>query len=716
MTQSILIVDDQKANLVALEATLAELENVEIIAATSGPEALSILLKKSVAMVLLDVQMPGMDGFEVASYMRQRAKTRHTPIIFLTAINKEDGYLFKGYESGGVDFLFKPFDPFVLLCKVRVFLELDGQRRQLEDALKKLNQVKTSNEVLLRSVGEGIIGVCLRGTITFVNPAAEMILGIHGASLIGQPLFDTVIVTTQDSLAINWQETKLYQACAQGRAYHTDVGAFRAHHNNLLPVEYTASPTHSPSGQFDGAVIVFKDVTERKKIEEQMHFMAQYDALTELGNRNLFNSALNNSITFSDHSGHSFALLFMDLDRFKQVNDTLGHDAGDELLKEVAKRVRACIRDTDQLCRLGGDEFTIIINGESSERASIRVSEKLIHSLSQPFEIFGQELYVGASVGIVYYPQMGKDASELIRNADMAMYQAKHEGRNRYRVFEQDMKVQVEESMALEVELRRAVENMDFQLHYQPKFDMRSRQIVGAEALIRWTLSGKPVSPGLFIPLAEETGLIDSIGRWVFETAASKAREWASRFHLPAGFRMSINLSVQQLQDPRLVETMSEFLQQARIPAQLLELEITENLFLERTKINLENLAGIRALGAGIALDDFGTGYSSMGYLAQLPLTVLKIDKTFVDDVEEPQGTAIISAVVALARGLGVEVVAEGVEHADQAERLTELGCITAQGFYFSKPLPPHELEVLLQQQFQLAQSPPLDEAAGGGH
>jgi len=698
MKQSILIVDDQKANLVALEATLADLEHVEIISATSGPEALSILLKQNVAMVLLDVQMPGMDGFEVASYMRQRSKTRHIPIIFLTAINKEESYMFKGYESGGVDFMFKPFDPFVLLSKVRVFLELDGRQRQLEEALSKLKQVKTSNEVLLRSVGEGIVGVCLKGTITFVNPAAEMILGVHSSALIGQHLYEAVIVSTHQAEKTGWFNTKLYKACSEGRAFHTDVGVFRSYHDKMLPVEYTASPTHSPSGQFDGAVIVFKDITERKKIEEKLHYMAQYDALTELGNRNLFNSALNNSITYSDHSGQSFSLLFMDLDRFKQVNDTLGHDAGDELLKEVALRVTQCIRDTDILCRLGGDEFTVIINGEYAEKASVRVSEKLIQALSQPFEIFGQELYVGASIGIVYYPEMGKDSSELIRNADMAMYQAKHEGRNRFRVFEPDMKTQVEESMALEVELRRAVETMDFELYYQPKYDMTCGHIVGAEALLRWQVGGKMISPATFIPIAEETGLINGIGRWVFETAASQVKLWGEKFNLPEGFRISVNMSVQQLQDPDLLEVMNGFVECSHVNAALLEIEITESLFLERTAVNLKNLAGIRSMGSGIALDDFGTGYSSMGYLAQLPLTVLKIDKTFVDDVHQSRGSAIISAVVALAKGLGVDVIAEGVEHEDQALRLIELGCVIAQGFYYSKPIPVLEFENLLEQ------------------
>lgn len=699
MKQNILIVDDQKANLVALEATLLDLE-ANIISATSGPEALSILLKQNVAMVLLDVQMPGMDGFEVASLMRQRAKTRRTPIIFLTAINKDESYAFKGYESGGVDFIFKPYDPFVLLSKVRIFLEMDLRQQQLEDALNKLRQLKTSNDILLRSVGEGIIGLSADGVVTFINPAAELILSCSAIDLIGQPILRNVIITAQQSEVPVWSDSKIYKACSRGQAYHTDVAVFRTSSNHLLPVEYTASPTHMPNGEFDGVVIVFKDITERKKIEEKLNYMAQYDTLTGLGNRNLFTAALNNAITFSNHSQQSFALLFMDLDRFKQVNDTMGHNAGDLLLKDVAKRVADCIRESDILCRLGGDEFTIIVNGKSAEQASQRISEKLIGALSRPFEIFGQEIYVGASIGIVLYPGMGEDANELIKNADMAMYQAKHEGRNRYKIFENGMKAQVEESMAIELELRRAVETMDFFLHYQPKVDMRTGGIIGAEALIRWRLGDRMISPAQFIPVAEDTGLIGPIGRWVFANACRQIRDWQDRFDLPDNFRIAINVSVQQLQDQNLLHELIQIMQECRVQSHWLELEITESLLMERTRENIELLSAIRAHGCGVALDDFGTGYSSMGYLAQLPLTVMKIDKTFVDEIHRPQGRAIISAVLALAQGLSVDVVAEGVETAVQAEELLKLGCHSAQGFHFAKPLSVTDIDGLLGEQF----------------
>lgn len=701
MKQSVLIVDDQPANLVALESVLAQL-NVDIISATSGQAALSILLKQPVALVLLDVQMPGMDGFEVATLMRQRNKTRHIPIIFLTAINKDDEHVFKGYESGGVDFIFKPVDPHMLVSKVRIFLELDQRQKQLEEAMRRLDQLKTSNEILLRSVGEGIIGVSHEGVITFANPAVEAILGFANVELIGQPIYSAVIVSAHQTEHPCWEESRIFTSCATGKAYHTDVGVFRAVNNRVIPVEYTSSPMHSPMGKFDGVVIVFKDITERRKIEEKLNYMAQYDALTGLGNRNLFSSALNNAITYSRHNQTPFALLFMDLDRFKQVNDTLGHDAGDLLLKEVATRIRHCIRDADILCRIGGDEFTLILTGSSVEHAALRVSEKLINELSRSFEIYGQELYVGGSIGIVYYPEMGNDANELIKNADMAMYQAKHEGRNRYKVFDPNMKTQIEETMALEVELRRAVESMDFFVHYQPKVDMITGQIIGVEALIRWRVGQRMISPAAFIPIAEETGLINSIGRWVFETASSQLRAWSEKYCLPEGFRVSVNMSVQQLHDPHLVSILHKIIDQRQLEHGLMEIEITESLFFERTQEAVARLESLRKLGMGIALDDFGTGYSSLSYLAKLPLTVLKIDKAFVDEIQTPQGIAIISAVVALARGLDIDVVAEGVETSEQVERLVELGCRYAQGYYFSRPLSVEALDTLFDEKFTI--------------
>ncbi len=690
--QRILLVDDRRANLVALESLLEDLD-VQLLSATSGVEALSLLLKYDISLVLLDVQMPDMDGYEVAELMRSRKRTRTIPIVFVTAINHEETHVFKGYESGGVEFLSKPIEPFILTSKVKVFLELDKQKRLLEHSLNEVQQLKNRNELLLRSVGEGIIGIDSEGVITFANPAAEMVLDYELDELVSLSVGQCVMVTTIDPGDFIWEKSKIYEKCRTGKKHHSDVGVFRTKHHKMIPVEYTATPVSKPDGEFTDVVLIFKDITERKKIEDQLNYMAQYDALTGLGNRNLFNDALESSILRANHSKDSFALMFIDLDRFKQVNDSLGHEAGDTLLKDVTDRLNSCVRNSDVVCRLGGDEFTIILEGHNIHSAAVRVSEKVLRFLSIPFSVENQKIYIGASIGIVFYPEMASDATNLVKNADMAMYQAKRDGRNCFKIFESNMKQQLEEALDLETKLRRSSEKMDFFLHYQPKVRVSDGKVMGVEALLRWKPNGDFVSPVVFIPLAEETGLIQSIGQWVIEETCRQLGVWQQRYHLPEDFSASVNLSVKQLNDDSVVHILERQLDEYNLPASILEVEVTETVVMEKTDQNLKVLYDIHNLGISIALDDFGTGYSSMSYLTQLPLNVLKIDRSFVNDMETIQGAAIVKAVVALAKGLSLKVVAEGVETKEQLERLKELSCDYVQGFYYSKPLENDVLE-----------------------
>jgi len=697
--QRILLVDDKRANLVALESLLEELD-VELLSVTSGPDALNLILKYDVSLVLLDVQMPDMDGYEVAELMRSRKRTRTIPIIFVTAINHEEKHVFKGYESGGVDFLSKPIEPYILASKVKVFLELDKQKRLLQQSLNEVQQLKNRNDLLLRSVGEGIIGIDSEGVITFANPAAEMILDYELDELVSLSVGQCVMVTTIDPENFVWEKSKIYEKCRAGEKHRSDVGVFRTKNNKMIPVEYTATPVSKPDGEFTDVVLIFKDITERKKIEDQLNYMAQYDALTGLGNRNLFNDALETSILRANHSKDSFSLMFIDLDRFKQVNDSLGHEAGDTLLKDVTDRLNSCVRNSDVVCRLGGDEFTIILEGHNIHSAAVRVSEKVLRFLSIPFSVENQKIYIGASIGIVFYPEMADDANELVKNADMAMYQAKRDGRNCFKIFESNMKQQVEEALDLETKLRRSSEKKDFFLHYQPKVRVSDGKIMGVEALLRWKPCGEMISPVVFIPLAEETGLIQTIGEWVIKETCRQLKVWQEKYHLPEDFSASVNLSVKQLNDDSVVHILERNLEQNGLPASLLEVEITETVVMEKTDQNLKVLCDIHNLGISIALDDFGTGYSSMSYLTQLPLNVLKIDRSFVNDMESVQGAAIVKAVVALAKGLSLKVVAEGVETQEQLERLKELSCDYVQGFYYSKPLPNDVLEKRFSEDF----------------
>lgn len=698
--QKILVVDDQEANIVSLEVILTEID-AELVKARSGPEALSILLKTDISLVLLDVQMPGMDGFEVAELIRARKKTRNIPIIFVTAINKDVAYRFKGYESGGVDYLSKPLEPIILKSKVSIFLEMDAQRRLLESTLTEVRQLKTSNESLLKSVGEGILGLDESGLVTFVNPAAETILECQTEDLISRSFGTDILVSSIAADKFVWAQSKIYDACSKGEKYQTDVGAFKTFSHKVIPVEYTATPLAVSESASSGLVIVFKDITERRKIEQQLHYMAQYDALTGLGNRNLFNACLQSAMLRSDESKQAFALLFIDLDRFKQVNDSLGHEVGDELLKESAFRIRQCIRESDTLCRLGGDEFTIVIEGMNIETAAERVSSKVIQALSKPFEFQGQELYIGASIGVVLYPHHDNDANQLIKKADLAMYRAKKNGKNRYVIYDDGMRIEVEQAVDLESKLRHSARIFDFHLNFQPRIKLEDGSIQGAEALIRWAPDEKGlIPPNIFIPIAEEIGVIEAIGEWVITQSCMAVAKWEALYQLPENFSVSINLSVKQLDSASLVSFLQQQLKEFDLAPTKIEMEITETVLMDDIDSQLESMQRIFDMGIAISLDDFGTGYSSMSYLTKLPINILKIDRTFINDIETIQGFSIVKAIIALAKALSLSVVAEGVETEEQASILGSLSCDYVQGYYFSKPLPGDRIEKLLLEKY----------------
>lgn len=696
IAQSILLVDDKQANLTALELILEDF-NVNLVKATSGVDALALMLKQSFSLVLLDIQMPEMDGFEVAELMRARKSTANTPIIFVTAINDDKQYMRKGYLSGAVDFLSKPIEPIVLQSKVKIFLQLDLQKRMLEHSLLEVEQLKTSNELLLQSVGEGIIGIDPNGVFTFVNPASEAILGLDSEQMIGIHFNELAKNLGEKFKDFDWYKTNLYRTCNQEKRPYKSEVTFRS-----TKLEYNARPIIKPDGQFAGIVLAFKDITDRHEMQSKLSYMAQYDALTGLGNRNLFADALRNAVENTHISKIPFALLFIDLDRFKQVNDTLGHDIGDILLKKVTGRLREYAREHDVICRLGGDEFTIILEGNNIKRAAERIAEKVIRALSQPFSIESHEVYIGASIGIVLYPESATDTNELIKNADISMYQAKRLGRNRYQLFCPSLKEEVNSALALELNLRQALTDKEFVLYYQPKYTADGTRMIGLEALLRWLdENNQIVPPSDFIPVAEESGLIRPIGEWVLEQACRDMVEWGDKYQLPEDFTVSVNVSIKQLEDKDVVDMLRRIMVFTKVDPQRLELEITESLLMENAETMLSLINEMHDLGIMIALDDFGTGYSSMSYLTELPLHVLKIDRKFVEGIfESEKHRSIVNTIISLANGLGLKVVAEGVETREQLEYLSQRECDYMQGYYFSKPVAKECIEAMLAEQY----------------
>ncbi len=458
----------------------------------------------------------------------------------------------------------------------------------------------------------------------------------------------------------------------------------------------------------DGAVShcvgMFKDITAEKDTEKQLRDLAFFDPLTGLANRTFFRERLNEAVIASRRHGDRVALLFIDMDRFKDVNDTLGHEAGDELIIQAADRIRASLRDTDTVARLGGDEFTIILTEVDNAESAGQVAQHIIERLHEPFTLFGNEVVVGASIGISVFPDDGADGDALVKNADTAMYHAKDCGRGNFQFFQAEMNERMLRRVTLERDLRRALEREEFVLYYQPKYDLASARLVGVEALVRWQHPERGLlAPGEFVPLAEERNLIVPLGRWVLATACRQVKHWER-----AGLGMhplAVNLSSRQFQQTDLLRQVHDTLYATHLDPGLLELEITESVLMERPDETADLLERLRAMGVRIAIDDFGTGYSSLAYLKRFAVDTLKIDRSFVSDLPGDRGdVSIVDSIIALATARGINVVAEGVETPAQRDFLRARGCRQAQGFLFSRPLPNAEMEAVLHAAAEILQ------------
>ena len=433
-----------------------------------------------------------------------------------------------------------------------------------------------------------------------------------------------------------------------------------------------------------------------QQAESHLHYLAHVDPVTQLPNRHEFNDAMTYALARADRQDSSVGLLLLDLDNFKVINDTLGHHCGDQLLKLVAQRLTAVLRSTDVICRIGGDEFVVIVEpaDDASEMAS--VARKILAELAEPFALEGHQLYVSASIGVSLYPFDAQDVATLTRNADTAMYHAKHQGKNRYAVFEAQMELRAQRRLRMEANLRRALQHDELYLHYQPQIDLGSGRIVGVEALLRWNCHEMgPLNPAEFIPVAEESGVIVELGRWVLQSACRQAAVWCQAGLLDSLEHVAVNLSASQVREPGLMDDIRAILHETQLPRGLLELEITEGVMMENVPANVELMRRLQETGIHLSIDDFGTGYSSMSYLKRLPIDQLKIDRSFVHDLPG-EGEAIVTAIIAMAHSLKLKVVAEGVETPQQVEFLRSAGCDNVQGFYFARPMTAAQLTALL--------------------
>ena len=468
-------------------------------------------------------------------------------------------------------------------------------------------------------------------------------------------------------------------------------------------------PVFDQQGAFKGYRGTGTDVTARKQTEQRIHHVAQHDVLTGLPNRSLLQDRLGQAVAYSQRTLHPVWVMLIDLDRFKFVNDSMGHKAGDVLLMTVAARLRSALRDTDTVARLSGDEFVVILTEHADERLSADIVQRLMDSVAQPVMLGSKEFFVTCSIGVAVYPTDGAPADTLIEHADIAMYRAKKLGRNNFQFYTPAMNEEAMERVRIEGALRNALERNEFVLHYQPQVDLRNGQIVGMEALIRWRHPELGmVAPNRFISVAEETGLIVPIGAWVMRTACAQNKAWQDAGHVP--LRVAVNLSARQFSAPNLVADMRQVLEQTGLPPSCLEIELTESLFMSDVTLAVELLHNMKSLGVKLSIDDFGTGYSSLSYLSRFPIDVLKIDRSFVNDItRDVNDAAIVDSIIALAHNLKMNVIAEGVETGEQLNYLREHGCDEMQGYFFSRPLPAADFEQLLL----ACTSLPEKEAAG---
>ncbi|MGN6389525.1 MAG: EAL domain-containing protein, partial [Burkholderiaceae bacterium] len=495
----------------------------------------------------------------------------------------------------------------------------------------------------------------------------------------------------------HWREI-LGQFPGRQPHYETEV-LLRRKNGQIFPCLLSLSHAERPTGDAPGLVAIYRDITLRRRNENHLRFLANHDLLTRLPNRMQFYRRLDHAIGEAARSERAFAVLFIDLDRFKNINDTFGHSAGDLLLQMVSDRLSRNVRKSDLLARLGGDEFTVLAECLPDTHDVVALTDHIMDALAQPFHIEGHELFVSASIGIAVFPQDGRDAESLIRSADAAMYHAKGLGKNNYQFFIPDMNTRALEQLVLESALRHAIERGEFMLYYQPKVQASTEHIFGMEALLRWnhpTLG--VILPNRFIPLAEETGLIREIGRWALREACRQNAIWR-RAGYPS-LVVSVNLSSVQLISPDFADVVAAILAETELPHECLELEITESVIMESPEQSTRTLQALRDMGVKISIDDFGTGYSSLNYLKRFPIGTLKIDQSFVRDINtDPNDAAITDAVISLARSLKMDVIAEGVETPEQLRYLQRNGCDAYQGFLFSRPLPSAEFQQLLTAQ-----------------
>jgi diguanylate cyclase (GGDEF)-like protein/PAS domain S-box-containing protein len=687
MTQRILLIQDDaaaaKAILNALSNSEAELFQIEWVRSCSqGLESVA-----GSAAILADLSLPDSRGIETFDRLFNVAP--QIPILILcTPQDEEDAKL--AVKCGAQDYLLKThLDAYLLPKAVQSMIERAANSEALFEE-------KERAQVTLNSIGDAVVSTDVSGHVTYLNAVAERLTGWANDEALGRTLDEVLRIvdaTTRAAapnpmlLAIRDNETvALAPNCVLIRRDGEEAA-----------IEDSTAPIHDRRGQVTGAVMVFHDASVARAMTLKMSYLAQHDSLTDLPNRVLLNDRLTEAIALSERHRRKLAVLFVDLDRFKHINDSLGHIVGDGLLQSVGRRLFTCVRSSDTVSRLGGDEFVVLLWEVKHAQDAAITADKVLQALREPHQILQHELHITGSIGIVTYPDDGTDAETLLKKADVAMYHAKDTGRDNYQFFKSELNIRAMERQSLEDSLRHAIERCELSLHYQPRMDLATGTIIGVEALIRWCHPQRGlVPPGQFIAIAEDSGLIVPIGRWVLREACRQARVWQIAGLPP--MCVAINISAVELRAPGFVAGVRTILRETSLEPRYLELELTETVLLEDSRSVADVLKELKDIGVLLALDDFGTGYSSLSHLKRFPIDALKIDQSFVHDLTTDEDDAsIVTAMIGLGKSLHMRVVAEGVETREQLAILQEYGCPQGQGHYFSRPVPAVEFGHLLK-------------------
>jgi diguanylate cyclase (GGDEF)-like protein len=684
---ALLIVDDDRVMRMLAREALSPF-GFDIREAEDGERAIEMMREIAPDLVLLDVDMPGIDGYEVCRRVRERWDAAQVPVIMVTAMDDVDS-INRAYETGANDFIAKPLNWSILGHRARYVTRASQSARNL----RALEQRQAA---IVRAMPDMIFLLDRHGTYLDYTAGSGNRPFADPRAFLGRRI-DEILPADVATLIQRCIELALERKELQSAFYELPMAGGVRHYEARV----------APSGP-DTVIALVRDITSQRNSEERIRHLAYFDTLTGMPNRQHFIEQARGELARADREGRRLALLYLDLDGFKRINDTLGHSEGDYLLRSVSRRMKDSLRRSDllprpdgepdlHLARLGGDEFTVLLPDIGDPGAATAIADRVKELLGRPFPVDGRMITITASIGISVFPEDGRDVETLLKHADTAMYHAKATGRNNWQMYSRTLTTRAMADLSLESDLRKALERGEFRLLYQPQVDSRSGRITGCEALIRWQHPERGLlMPGDFVAFAEEVGLIVPIGAWVLRSACGQARTWMLKgLHVP---RLAVNLSARQLRAPSFFADVATVIAENGIDADMLELELTESMLMDPDAVQLEELGRLRALGVHFSIDDFGTGYSSMSYIKRFPIGRLKIDRSFVRGLPGSANDAgITTAILAMARSLDLCVVAEGVETREQYAFLREARCPNLQGYLFSQPVPTDTMESLLR-------------------